>query len=225
MARTSAPEKEFCLYTSASYADPHLNISYLNPGPRESFHVLSLRKFGLSRFVGSFNKHKPRAFRNVSLSHSDGVITMKVDNLVAVIKNPKLTARGQGPILEGSVIQGTSRGNIRIAKEPESFSLHFGDYSTNHPRIVHMKAKESYIEVGYVQSSRESDYRTRRVPADSTQPVKDRPENGTKNRFTEIDSSNMTKKEIRAWIDTEGNIYSRGMDGKSGPPTRCHAKA
>ena len=216
VVRTSTPEKEFRLYTSASYADPHLNISYLNPGQRESFRVLSLRKFGVSRFVGSFNKQKPRAFRNVSLSHSDGVTTMKVDNLVAVVKNPKLSARGQGPILEGSIIDGTKRGCIRIARESNSFNLHFGDYQTNHPRIIHMKARESYIEVGYVVSAREPDYRTRRVAADSIEPVVAKFEK-TRNRFTEIDSSSMTKKEIRAWIDTEGNIYSRGMGGKSGP--------
>ncbi len=178
---------------------------------------MSLRKFGVPHFVANFNQHKPKAFRNITLSYSDGIVNMKVENLVAVIKNPKLSARGQGPILEGSIIEGTRRGNIRIAQESESFSLHFGDYSTNHPRIVHMKAIESYIEVGYVQSSHESDYRTRRVPAVSIGPAKGKSEDEVKNRFTEIDSSNMTKKEIRAWIDTEGNIYSRGMDGKSGP--------
>ena len=217
VVRTSAPEKEFYLYSSSSYADPHFNISHLNPTPRESFRVLSMRKVGFPDFVRDFNEHKPRTFGNVTLAHSDGKVTLKVDNLAASVESPKLSARGQGPILEGSVIQGTSRGNIRIAKESEYFSLHFGDYATNHPRIVHMKAKESYIEVGYAQSSSEPDYRTRRIPAVSIEPGKDKSGNEAKNRFTEIDSSNMTKKEIRAWIDTEGNIYSRGMDGKSGP--------
>lgn len=225
VARTSAPEKELRLYTSASYADPHLNVSHLNPAPRESFRILSLRKFGVPHFVANFNQHKPKAFRNITLSYSDGIVNMKVENLVAVIKNPKLSARGQGPILQGSIIDGTRRGNIRIAQESESFSLHFGDYSTNHPRIVHMKASESYIEVGYVQSSRESDYRTRRVPAVSIEPAKSKSENEEKNRFTEIDSSDMTKKEIRAWIDTEGNIYSSTCIGiKSGPSIRVVQK-
>ena len=217
VARTSVPEWEFRLYTSASHVDSHLNISHLNPVPRESFRVLSLRKFKMSDFVRNFNKHKPSAFRNVTLSYSGGVVTMKVENLGAVFKNPKLSARGQGPILEGSLIEGTNRGRIRIAQESESFSLHFGDYSTNHPRIVHMNARESYIEVGYVQSSNESDYRTRRIPAVSIEPARSKFESEVKNRLTEIDNSNMTKKEIRAWIDTEGNIYSRGMGGKSGP--------
>jgi hypothetical protein len=215
--RMSEPRKEFHLYTSAAYADPHLNIFHLHPGRRESFRILSLRKFTMSDFVRSFNKYKSSNFRNVTLSYSGDVINMKVENLVAIVKNPKLSARGQGPILEGSIIEGTQRGSIRIAKQSASFSLHFGDYSTNHPRIVHMKARESYIEVGYAQSSREPDYRTRHVPALSIEPAKSKPKSELKNRFTEIDSSNMTKKEIRAWIDTEGNIYSRGMDGKSGP--------
>ena len=187
--------------------------------------MLSIRNLDFTDFVKDFNEHKPSVFGNVTLSHSDDKLTLKVDNLEASIDTPKLSARGQGPILEGSIIQGTSLGKIRIAKESESFSLHFGDYATNHPKIVHMKAKESYIEVGYVQSSREPDYRTRRVPVDSIQPMKGNAEIEVKNRFTEIDSSNMTKKEIRAWIDTEGNIYSSSdMGSRSGPEIKVVQK-
>jgi len=88
-----------------------------------------------------------------------------------------------------------------------------------------MNSRESYIEVAYVVSSREPDYRTRRISSISIEPVRPKSEGEVKNRFTEIDSSNMTKKEIRAWIDTEGNIYSTSIVGsRSGPEIRVVQK-
>lgn len=213
VARASAPEKQLRFYTNAGYADPHLNISHLKPTHREPFNFLSLEKYEVSDFVRDFNKKSPKDFRNVTLSDSDGIVTMKVDNNVVEVKHPKLIADGGRAILEGSLIENRKRGILRIAKSSETFDLHFAD----HPRVVYMKANGSNIEAGYIQTSSEPDHRTRQIPAISVEPLKGQGQsNLAKHELLELDRSNLSRKEIRAWIDTEGSIYSRRRRGGRG---------
>lgn len=207
-------EGSYRVYTHAGYANPHLNISFLRPVGGEPFQLHSLRAYTISDFIVAFRRLRPRAFRNVSFVESTGSVQIKVDHVAAELAQPRLRARGQGPILEGVLGHHSGRGGIRIAQEGGTFVFHFRDFSTNHPRIIRMKAVDSHVEVDYMQSSLEAEHRTRRILATAIEPVR---RVHRESRFAGVDSSNMTRKEIRAWIDTEGNLYVRGPTPNSGP--------
>jgi len=214
MARQSNPEKEFQIYTSPKYAEPHLNIARLNPAHRESFLVFSLEKYGMSDFAREFNWHRPKEFKNVTLSTSDGKVFLKTDNNVVEVKRPKLFADGVAAIFEGSLGEERNGRRIRIAKRFESFDLHFNDYPTNHPRILYIKGLGIRIEIGHRVSQFEPDHRTRWIPAQS---LKQKSEQEvpriTDHKLLKIDGSPMSRKEIRAWIDTEGSLDSPEFGG------------
>lgn len=224
VTRAADPDKEFVLYTSPAFVDSHINIFHLKPSPHETFRVLSLERYEFPDFARDFNKHKPEEFQNVKLSISDGRMMMKVDTNLVEIKQPRLVSEGGFVAMEGVLVENKPTGRIRIAKEFDRFDMHFRDASTNHPRILSMKAVGSRIEVWHRNSRYEFDHRTRWIPSQSLE-LRDRiGERIEKSRLLGLDTSNMTKKEIRAWIDTEGCLYVPRAGSSSSPRLDCSQK-
>jgi hypothetical protein len=124
-------------------------------------------------------------------------------------------SEGGGVVLEGALLEKEHAGKIRIANYLEIFGLHLNDYPTNHPRILYMKTRGSMIEIWHRVSQYNPDHRLRLIPAASTKSSREKGDSlFTGHRLLELDTSNMSRKEIRDWIDTEGNIYVPPMDGR-----------
>ncbi len=225
VVRESDPGKEQRLYTRVGFAEPHLNIYHLRPSRRETFHILALDKYEFSDFARDFNKCRPKEFRNVKLSCSDGKVMMKVDGNVVELKRPRLISDGGGVVLEGALLEKENGSKIRIVRHSEKLDLHLSDYPTNHPRILYMKAIGNRIEIGHRSSQHEPDHRTRLIPSRCLEPRSDKDETRiAKNRLLKLDGSSMTKKEIRAWIDTEGCLYVPKPGAISSPRLQCSQK-
>jgi hypothetical protein len=221
IARPSAPDKEFRLYTSSEFKDSHIYVSPLNPSRHESFLVKSLRPYEISCFVRDFNQHKPDDFENTELLLSGTKVSMRVDKSEVEIRQAKLTSDGSRAILHGSLIGDADRGGIRIAKRFEDYRLDFIDH---HARITYMKGVGDKIEVTYSKSSREPYQHIRIIVAKSAwQSKKESNPNLVQRRILELDRTNMSRKEIRAWIDTEGSIDS-SAPGEGGPQINVSQK-
>jgi hypothetical protein len=206
IVRPSAPEIEFRLYTSSGFKESHIYISPLNPSRHESFLVKSLRLYETSCFVRDFNQHKPDDFENTALLILGTKVMMRVDRSEVEIRQARLTSDGSRVILHGTLTGDTNRGCIRIAKRFEEYRLDFVDH---HARITYMKGIGDKVEVTYIRSSREPYQHIRVIDAKSLwQPKEGSNPNEAQRRILELDRSNMSRKEIRAWIDTEGSIDS-----------------
>jgi hypothetical protein len=223
--RDSEPGKEYQLFTTPAFVDPHINIYHLKPTPRETFHVMSLERYGYSNFAKDFNNLRPRDFANVKLSYSDDMLVMQVNSNAIEIKQPKLVCEGGFVALEGILVENKPSGKIRIGRRFDSFDMHFNDAKTSHPRIIAMKAAGSRIEIWHRVSRNEPDHRLRCIPAiplDNRDRIGERIE---KSRLLVPDRSGMTKKEIRAWIDTEGHLFvPKKKHGSSSPRLDCSQK-
>ena len=205
VTRASEPEKEFHLYTSLSHVVPHINIARIHPAPRELFNVHSLEKYAKSDFVRDFNKLKSANFENVRMSYSEGTLKMKIEENSVVIRDPRLMIDGSRVYLQGKVGESMTSGVIRIGKVEEKFSLRFADTA----QILRMKANGNFIEAHYVQSSHEPDHRVRFIGASREEGESEQTKKTEfRHKLLEMDRSNMSRIEIRAWIDTEGSIDS-----------------
>lgn len=220
IARTSAIEKRFCLYTSSDFKDSHTYISSLNPTRHESFAVTSIGVYGVSNFVRDFNKHRPEDFANVMISESDGKVIMRVDKSEVEIIDPRLTADGSRAILHGILATDENRGSIRIAKRFETYQLVLADL---HARIVQLKGFGSKIQICYMLTQREAFSHIHEIGAKEMEEATKFKTESQSNRFLRLDCSNMSRKEIRAWIDTEGHIDSPPL-GEGGPQINVSQK-
>jgi hypothetical protein len=220
VARTSAPDKEFHLYTSLDFKDPHICISSLSPSRRETFLVKSLRPYEITCFVRDFNQHKSDDFESVTMSISDTRVLIKVDESEVEIKQPRLTSDGGGAILHGILDGAANRGTVRIAKRFDEYRFVFADH---HAGITHMKGIGDKIEVTYSMCFREPYQHVRVIDARSLRQPWNPANNDANGRILELDRSDMSRKEIRAWIDTEGSIDS-SPPGKGGPQINVSQK-
>lgn len=212
IAKASAPEKVFCLYTSLCFKNPHIYVSPLSPSHRELLLVMSLEPYGLSSFSLDFNLRKPDDFANITLSASDSKTKIRVDRSEVEIREPRLTSDGSRVILHGLVSDSKRHGGIRIARRLEEFRF---DFAYSHARILRMKGLGGTIVVSYKLSSREPYSHVREIKADPIDQPGEPSQSYAEKRFIEIDRSRMSRNEIRAWIDTEGHIEA-GFPGQGG---------